>query len=170
MHIALLVAAVLTTMVLAVVVIGMLLPEHHVATKVYQFDATPYEVWNTIADFREQPRWRPKLKKVERLPAHNGHEVWKEIEGRDRQLSFETMECNPPHLLVRRIVDEGLPFGGSWTFEITPETSGCRLRITEEGEVRNAIFRFVSKFLIGHTASIETYAKNLKQEVEKSAA
>lgn len=170
MHIAVVVLAALIMGVLIILLIGVILPEKHVATKTYHFDADPEKVWNLITDFQGQTNWRPKLERVERLPSRNGHEVWREVEGRNRQLSFETLECSPPRVLVRRIVDEGLPFGGSWTFEIVPETGGSRLTITEHGEVHNAVFRFVSRFLIGHTAGIETYASNLRQALIKPAA
>jgi uncharacterized protein YndB with AHSA1/START domain len=167
MHIAVFILAALIVAALTIFLIGMILPEKHVAAKTYHFDADPVKVWNLITDFQGQTSWRPKLERVDRLPGQNGHEVWREVEGRHRQLSFETVECSPPHILVRRIVDEGLPFGGSWTFEIVPETGGSRLTITERGEVRNAVFRFVSRFLIGHTAGIEAYASNLRQALIK---
>lgn len=167
MHIAVFVSAALVLAVLVILLIGLILPEKHVATKVYHFDADAEKIWNLITDFQGQTSWRPKLERVDRLPSQNGHEVWREVESRHRQLSFETVECSPPHILVRRIVDEGLPFGGSWTFEIVPEKGGSRLTITEHGEVRNAVFRFVSRFLIGHTAGIEAYASNLRQALTK---
>lgn len=163
MHTAVVVLAALIVGVLMILLTGVLLPEKHVATKTYHFDVDPERVWNLVTDFEGQTSWRPKLERVERLPSRNGHEVWREVEGRHRQLSFETVEFSPPRVLVRRIVDEGLPFGGSWTFEIVPEAGGARLTITENGEVRNPLFRFVSRFLIGHTAGIETYARNLGQ-------
>lgn len=170
MHIVLFVLAALVLAVLAVLVIGLILPEKHVAAQVFHFDADPEKIWNLITDFPGQTSWRPKLERVDRLPNQNGHEVWREVEGRHRQLSFETVECSPPHVLVRRIVDEGLPFGGSWTFEIVPETGGSRLTITEHGEVRNAVFRFVSRFVIGHTAGINDYASNLRRALIEQPA
>jgi uncharacterized protein YndB with AHSA1/START domain len=170
MHVAVVSLAALAVAVLIILLVGAILPEKHVATRTYHFDADPEKVWNLITDFQGQTRWRPKLERVERLPSQNGHEVWREVEGRRRQLSFETVECSPPHILVRRIVDEGLPFGGSWTFEIVPDTSGSRLTITENGEVRNALFRFVSRFIIGHTTGIETYASNLRQALASGPA
>ncbi len=163
MHIALFTLAALVLAVLIIVLTGMILPEKHVAAKAYHFDGDPEKIWNLITDFPGQTSWRPKLKRVDRLPGQNGHEVWREVEGPHRELSFETVECSPPRVLVRRIVDEGLPFGGSWTFELVPETGGSRLTITEHGEVRNPVFRFVSRFLIGHTAGIQAYASDLRQ-------
>ena len=71
------------------------------------------------------------------------------------------MEDVPPRKLVVRIADRGLPFGGAWTFDITPQGSGSELRITEDGEVYNVIFRFMARFIFGYTTTIETYLKDL---------
>ena len=57
-----------------------------------------------------------------------------------------------------RIEDTNLPFGGSWTYELAPVgDSETTLRITEDGEVYNPIFRFVSRFVMGHDATIRQY-------------
>lgn len=76
----------------------------------------------------------------------------------------ETVEAQPPRRLVTRLVGDS-SFGGSWTFEIEPVRDGSRITITEDGEIYNAFFRFVSRYLIGHARTIETYLKQLRQEV-----
>jgi hypothetical protein len=35
------------------------------------------------------------------------------------------------------------------------------LRITEDGEIRNPIFRFVARFFLGYTATMEAYLRDL---------
>src|SRR5262245_41833725 len=107
MHVAVVSLAALAVVVLIILLVGAILPQKHVATRAYHLDADPGRVWNLITDFQGQTSWRPKLERVERLPNQNGHEVWREVEGRRRQLSFETIKCSPPHVLERRIVDEG---------------------------------------------------------------
>jgi hypothetical protein len=67
----------------------------------------------------------------------------------------------PPSLLVTRVV-EGRPFGGTWTYRITPAPDGSQLTITEDGEVYNVIFRFMSRFVLGHYATLDAYLANLK--------
>ncbi len=169
MHILIIIASAIVILILLVLVIGMLLPEKHVATKTCSFDATPEKVWAVITDFEAQPAWRSSLERVERLPDHMGKEVWREVEAKNRQLSYETIEAQPPNFLIRRIVDEGLPFGGTWTFEITPTEHGSQLRITEHGEVHNVLFRFVSRFVIGHTATMQHYLNNLQAALDNKA-
>jgi hypothetical protein len=36
---------------------------------------------------------------------------------------------------------DGLPFVGTWTFEVSPEDGASRLTITEHGEVYHPLFR-----------------------------
>ena len=69
--------------------------------------------------------------------------------------------------LVTKIISAGLPYGGSWTFELdSADENKSRLKITENGEVYNPIFRFASRFIIGHTATIDKYSQALKARLE----
>jgi len=70
----------------------------------------------------------------------------------------------PPSLLVTRVV-EGQPFGGTWTYRIAPAPGGSDLTITEDGEVYNVLFRFLSRFVFGHFATIDAYLKNLQRVI-----
>ena len=64
--------------------------------------------------------------------------------------------------LAVRIADRSLPFGGSWTYDVTPAPGGgSELRISEDGEIYNVIYRFVSRFFLGYTASMESYLRDL---------
>ena len=66
-----------------------------------------------------------------------------------------------PRRLVLRIATDDLPFGGTWTYEIAAVEGGATLRITEDGFVKPALFRFMARFIFGHTATIEQYLKDL---------
>jgi hypothetical protein len=71
-------------------------------------------------------------------------------------MKIETVESQPPTRLVRDVVDNSI-FSGRWTYELTPENGGTRVRITEHGSVPNPVFRLISRFVIGHTASIDKF-------------
>jgi len=60
-----------------------------------------------------------------------------------------------------RIAERNLPYSGTWTFELQPAAQGTELNITEDGEVSNPLFRFVSRFIMGHTATIDAYLRAL---------
>ena len=66
-----------------------------------------------------------------------------------------------------RIADE-LPYGGTWTFSLEPGDSACVLTLTEDGEVYNVIFRFVSRFIMGYNGSLETYLRDLGKKFGES--
>jgi hypothetical protein len=68
---------------------------------------------------------------------------------------------DPPRRLIGRIADPSLPFGGSWTYDVVREGAGSRVMITEDGVVRNPVFRFMSRFVFGHHATQEAYLRAL---------
>jgi Polyketide cyclase / dehydrase and lipid transport len=142
--------------------VGALLPKAHSASRRATFRRSPETLWRVLTDHAAMASWRTDLRKIERLPDRDGHEVWQETDKRGRKLPLETIEAVPPRRLVGRIADPTLPFGGTWTFEIAPAgAGGSTLIITEDGEIYNPFFRFVARFILGYTATIESYLKAL---------
>ena len=165
MRYVLIVIGVLLLAVLVVVVIGWRLPVAHVATSSVQLNAAPDSVFALISKPEEYAAWRSDVKKVE-VTTEQGVTRFRE-EGSNGPILFEITERVPPRRFVTRIADKSLPFGGRWIYEITPTAAGSELRITEEGEVYNPVFRFVSRFIMGHTATIESFLAAVKKRVEK---
>ncbi len=148
--------------------VGMAMPVEHTATSEAVFAAPIDTVWSTMTSFRDAPQWRRDLQRVELLPAEDGMPRLRE-HGANGAMTFEIETFEPPTRLVMRIVDEGPPFGGAWTYELQPEGSGTRLRITEDGEVYSALFRVVGRYLIGYTATMEAYLRDLSGRLEEPA-
>ena len=147
----------------ALVVVGYLLPVGHVASAEARLARQPAEVFATIADVTRYPEWRPDLSRVEVL-ADAPRTRWKES-GSNGEITFEVEDATPPARLRARIADRTLPFGGSWTYEVTPSGSGTLVRITEHGEVYNPVFRVLSRFVFGHTATMEQFLRNLERKL-----
>ncbi len=156
----LVVAGVLVLVVAAVVVVGALLPAEHEVTRRVRVKRTPEEVWRTLTDIEAFPSWRPRLARVELLTPEGGRPRWREV-GKDGAITFELVESDVPRRLVTRIADAALPFGGSWTYVLAPDDGGCLLAVTERGEVRNLLYRFMSRFVFGHSATIDAYLRAL---------
>lgn len=153
--------AILVGIILLVVVIGALLPEKHTATAEASFRQSPSAVWQAITDYTKFPEWRGTVSRVQPLAPVNGNPSWIEFDSHNSAIPYEIIESTPPQRLVTRIADPKLPFGGTWTFEITPIGAGSTLRITENGQVHNVIFRFMSRFVFGHRSTIDTYLRAL---------
>jgi hypothetical protein len=146
------IAAGIVVLILVVVLIGLALPKAHRATRMARFSQPPEVVFAAITGPQD---WRPGITRVE-LPPEAGVRRWRE-QSSHGAITFEEMACDPPRLYRSRIADKNLPFTGTWTYEITPTKEGCTCRITEEGEVSNPIFRFVSQLILGHTKTIDEY-------------
>ena len=155
------IAGSLAAVVVLIAIIGSLLPKKHNASRTARYHQPPEAVWQAITDFAGAAAWRTDVKSVERMPDQNGHQVWREIDKQGQAIPFETAESIPPRRLVRRIADPNLPFGGRWIYELAPAEGGCTLTITEDGEIYNPIFRFVARFFIGYTGTMENYLKAL---------
>jgi hypothetical protein len=137
-----------------VVLIGAALPKEHVASRKIVLRASPSEVFALIAGPSD---WRAlKYELLTESPLK-----WRETDSGGDAITYERVDTIAPKRIVNRIADPKLPFGGSWTYEIAPSGSGTELTITENGEVYNPLFRFVSRFIMGHTATIEKYQRDL---------
>ena len=152
--------AVIAVIILVIVVVGWMLPVAHTASRELKIASSPDAVWRVITEIDAFPSWRPTVTTVERQPDRNGLPVWAET-GKDGRITLAVERREPPRLLVTRIADTGLPFGGTWTYELAPEGGGTRLTITEHGEVYNPVFRFMSRFVFGHHSTIDAYLKAL---------
>ena len=143
---------------LAIVVTGYLLPEKHSASVRAHYNASPQQLYDAIVDVEKGPAWRTGLDSVqvlERTPL-----TWRESASWGK-LTMVMDEATPPSRVISRIADQGEGFGGIWTYDIQPEGTGSVVTITEDGEVYNPLFRFMSRFVFGHYKSLETYATDL---------
>jgi hypothetical protein len=163
--IALIVLGVVVLLVVIVAGIGYTLPQKHQASREQTFSAAPARIFELITTPAEYPVWRSGVKSVEMLPAENGKTRFKET-GSDGAITYVFDEMSPARVRSR-IADVSLPFGGQWTYDIEPAGTGTKLRITEDGEVYNPIFRFMSRFVFGHHSSIDKYLADLKRSVER---
>ena len=104
------------------------------------------------------------MKSVEEVAAIDGKRAFRERDSHGAIL-YVVEEATPAHRLVTRIADKSLPFGGTWTHELSPDGPRTTLRITEDGEVYNPLFRFMSRFVFGHTATIDSYLADLGRKL-----
>ncbi len=160
MKLLLLLIGALGLLVALAAVIGSLLPREHVATRAAVYRRPPAVLYATVRDWAALPSWRSGVKAVEPLPASANPAGYREV-SRHGTIPYVVLADRPGEQLVTRIADDTLPFGGTWTFEFTPADGGGRLRITENGFVKPPLFRFLSRFVFGQTATMETYLRDL---------
>jgi hypothetical protein len=142
--------------------IGSFLPVKHIAVVKRSFTIKPHELWAILTDFRSYKMWRSGLKSVEAID----HKQWKE-ESSHGVILYELEVGEIDKQLITRIVSDNLPFGGYWYFQLTETAQGCNLSITENGEVYNPIFRFMSKFMFGQESTVRQYMADLQKHVKQ---
>jgi hypothetical protein len=157
-----LVVLVLLSVVGLIAFLGSQLPVKHTVSRTLELPETPPQVWEIIAG---PPTWRPDVQHYEDLLPVEGHRTWREYGTHGQKVTYEEIESDPPHMLVTRIADPHLPYGGTWTYEILPIGRGSSLTITENGEIYNPIFRFVSRYVQGYGATIDNYMKELQAKM-----
>jgi hypothetical protein len=147
--------------------VGALLPRHHVASRSATYRATPEQLFVLISGPQS---WRPDVLRSKTITGPDGQPLLRETTHDGNTMTYEVFAANPPTSISRRVVGKNLPFSGSWTYSLAPSASGTTVRITEDAEVYNPVFRFMSRFVIGPTRTMDTYLRSLGkatgQEVE----
>lgn len=143
--------------------VGSLLPKEHEVRSTAIYGVPPDSVWAVITDFEKTPSWRPDVRSMKPGAAPN---TWIE-EGLTGELTYEIVSEEPPRKLVTRVTDPDLPFGGSWTYTVAAEGGGTRLTITETGEIRPAMFRFMARFVFGYHSTVDGYLSSLGKRFDE---
>lgn len=163
------VTVVIVIVVLAGVIalIGSRLPKTHSASRSIVLHQSPRNVYTVIRDFASAPKWRTDVKRIEVEAQPNGKVHFRE-EGKNGTVNYELAEDIPGQRMVTRILDTDLGYSGKWTYVFASEGEGTRVTITEDGEVSNVVFRFMSRYVFGHTATLDSYLTALGQRFGES--
>jgi len=151
-----------------IALVGAMLPLRHSVSRKARFRVAPDALYAVIVG---PPDWRSGVRSFGLLPDREGRKQWWEEDTHRHKVTYELVESRSPSRLVTRIADRNLPFGGTWTFDITPAPGGgSELRIREDGEIYNVIFRFMARFFFGYTSSVEGYLRDLGAKFGEVAA
>jgi hypothetical protein len=129
----------LVLLIVIVAAIGATLPRTHTASRTLRVRRSPQEAWTAITQAMTTS-----------------------------DVPVDIVESDPPRKLVSKVKETEKMFGGTWTVAVAPVENGSTVTITEDGWVANPIFRFVSRFAMGHHATMDgmlkSVAKNFGEE------
>jgi len=149
-------------LVALITLIGAFVPREHRATSTVVLHQPVDSVWKVVRDLGGVPAWWPEIKESVRLPDKDGHDVWRQkMSGWDVPLIV--IESTAPRRLLTQIdTSAGGAFGGTWTYELTPDSgAGTKISVTEAGWIGNPIFRTLSRFVFGYYGSLDGYLRAL---------
>ena len=146
-----------------IALLGSRLPEKHVASQSILLHGSPQDIYAVVRDFGSAPTWRSDVERIE-VTSAGGPVRFREV-GKNGTVNYELVEDIPAQKLVTRILDTDLGYSGQWTYTFTEENGGTKLTIREDGEVSNVLFRFMSRYVFGHTATIDSYLTSLAKRL-----
>jgi len=143
MSVLLIVLIALVALIILVVGIGFALPRTHRASSRITLPHAPADVWAIVRDPTALlGTWKElKSSRVVPPPDQGGKEVWEQNAG-GFPIRLVVEESDPPRRLLTRIdAAPDAAFGGTWTYQLDAIPGGTRVTLTEDGYVRNPVFR-----------------------------
>ena len=140
--------------------IGSTLPKTHDVSRSIFLHQSPHDVYAVIRDFASTPKWRADVKQVDVDSTQGGPVYFREV-AKHGTVNYELTEDIPAQRMITRIRDTDLGYSGQWTYTLASENGGTRVTITEDGEVSNVLFRFMSRYVFGMASTIDTYLRSL---------
>ncbi len=162
------VVAAIVLLVGIIALIGSRLLKTHTASRSVLLHQSPAQVYAVMRDFESTPKWRSDVERVSVQPGPGGRLQLRE-QGKNGVINYELTEDVPDKRLATRIMDTDLGYSGTWTYVLIPENGNTRVTITEDGEVPNVFFRFMSRYVFGHTATMDSYLTSLAKRFEENA-
>lgn len=159
------VIASLAAIIVLVAIAGLMLPQGHQASRTITFGAEPQVVFDVITDFLKYPQWRSDVKSVV-LDGEGGKGTIIHEDGASGLIPYRVEIFQPPTRLVLQISDSSLPFGGTWSYKLQQVPGGTELTLTEDGIVRNPIFRVMQKLFFSPYATIDTFLADLEKRLK----
>ncbi len=143
-------------------IIGSFIPVSHTATMTVTVAMPRDQVWALIDDVAGFPKWLPNIDKVEILPDHDGHRVFKQSQGRNAFVLEETVKT-PPSVVTRTITDVNAMFTGSWEHRFEEAGPGrTRITVNETGTVPSPIPRAITRLAVGYDYYLNKFGEALK--------
>ena len=145
---------------------GSRMPREHRSVVTATFKASRATVWAALTDYASMPTWWPTVRaiRIEKLP--DGTELTWNKDKHGQEIPFRTGESRVNEKLVRVIAKDDLPFGGTWTFELSDAPGGgTQLKLTEDGFINPALFRAIATWFMGLDATQKDFIAHLEKHL-----
>jgi uncharacterized protein YndB with AHSA1/START domain len=149
---------------------GSSLPEEMITVRGAQFKAPVDEVWDLITNYEQLPRWNDGIASVTPIPEPQTKEtLWDIVDNDDRHMLLKVTHSEPKIRHRAEIMENDMPFRGSWQFTLTPNDEGTWLTLEERSIIKSPFLRFLTYYVLGSDYGIRAYlesmARHLVQEI-----
>lgn len=147
--------------------IGKGMPRQHHAQAFVTLRRGRADVFGVVSDVERYPSWAG-IRSVTRLPDQEGRAAYRQRFGHIAAVTVVTRN-EAPAAFEMAIVDEAKYFMGTWTYELSAEGDGCRVKLSERGIVPKGFARFVMYTFMGPSANIKRQLRNLAKKFGEEA-
>jgi len=153
----LLVPVVFVIFLLALFFFGLLQPAKHSATVSLHLKQKPENVFAALDKIEDR---FASVAKAEPMADRNGRPAMRyTVNWGRRRITLTQLERTPPARLVIRMARSDGMVWGTWTYAIAGEDGGCRIVLSEDGELKNPFFRALARM-----RGLDTHiAQNLRE-------
>jgi len=145
--------------------LGRAQPERHSATITFTLPRARPAVWVALTDYASLPQWWPAVRAVRFETRASGEVITWNKDAHGKEIGFRTREEKAPAKLVREIVGDDLPFGGTWTYELAEDGPGTRVTLTEDGFIKPPFFRGVARLFMKPDGTMRDFEKHFAVHV-----
>lgn len=145
--------------------VGRAQPERHTATIKFSLPKPRTVVWAALTDYAAMPSWWPAVRAVRLETRANGEAIAWNTDTHGQEIGFRTKEERAPALLVREIVGDDLPFGGTWTYALADDGAGTSVTLTEDGFIKPPLFRGIAKFFLKPDATMRDFEQHFSAHI-----
>jgi hypothetical protein len=161
--------------VVAMAVVGSLLPKEFSGRAEAVFKAPPTAVWEAIQDYSKHPMCQSESTGFEKLPDENGLPSWREQLGTRDRIVIRTTAAEAPARLTRELSSEVVPMKARWSFELSPEGSGTRVTIVQTGVIESGtwhvpFFRAMMRLFDGASAGPRNFLDAVRRTLGEEPA
>ena len=133
-------------MILGMLVVGLCQPVKHSVTRSIHLKQKPEAVFAVLENVGDMAKWSTSIGGVEPLGGRDGQPSWRvTLKWGQMQMVMTQLERTRPVRLITSMAKEGGPSLGTWTYRLADEGDGCRIAVTEEGEIANPFFRVLAR-------------------------
>ncbi len=138
--------------------VGAFLPREHVAASMVVVPAERDQVWQAVRSVGAYHEWWDFVAETEAVFGEGAEERWV-LYGTSGDLLPLVVESETAgELMVTRIVDEGMPFGGTWTYQLESAGPGTTVvTVVERGVIHNPLLRVAARWLVGYHGTMDGY-------------
>jgi uncharacterized protein YndB with AHSA1/START domain len=144
--------------------VGLTRPEELHAKAGVEIDRPPSEVWETLSNMENLPKWSSEVKDVVKL-SENPRRY--RVSGAGGSSETEFISLEPPRRFVSKMEMPAMGFSGVWDIRVEP--SGAGARVTSDARLRmgNPLLRAMGAFMDANKAEEATLIE-LKNYLESA--